>query len=159
MWTICWYNFEELQMLGQILEGMKSKNVSQNSKIMFRTKITAKSVSHSNCFSPLHQKKAYNFGTKPLKRNLWYSLLDRISNFRYAKYYLILSRNVTAEDFQALLNLKVSKTRNQSLYCWNLIYLEFLSRKNDNLATSILQPIVKAVLDRQHPRKSKTPFS
>ena len=27
-------------MLGQTLEGMKSKNISQNSKIMFRTKIT-----------------------------------------------------------------------------------------------------------------------
>ena len=67
--TICCYNFEvytseELQMLGQTLEGMKSKNISQNSKIMFRTKITAKSISHSNCFSPLLQKKAYNFGTK-----------------------------------------------------------------------------------------------
>ena len=44
---ICWYNIvvytsEELQILGQTSEGMKSKNVSQNSKIMFRTKITAK---------------------------------------------------------------------------------------------------------------------
>ena len=57
-------------MVGQTLEGMKSKNVSQISKIMFRTKITAKSVSHSNRFSPLLQKKAYNFGTKPFKRNL-----------------------------------------------------------------------------------------
>ena len=59
---------------------------------MFRTKITAKSISHSNCFSLLLQKKAYNFGTKPFERNLWYGLLGRISNFRYAKYYLILSR-------------------------------------------------------------------
>ena len=50
--------------------------------IMFRTKITAKSVSHSNCFSPLLQKKAYNLWTKPFKRNLWCSLLDR--------YYLVL---------------------------------------------------------------------
>ena len=56
-------------MLGQTLEGMKSKNVSQNSKIMFRTKITAKSISDSNYFSPLLQTKAYNFGTKPFKRN------------------------------------------------------------------------------------------
>ena len=57
-------------MLGQTLEGTKSKNVSQNSKIMFRTKITAKSISHINYFSLLLQKKAYNFGTKPFKRSV-----------------------------------------------------------------------------------------
>ena len=55
-------------MLGQTLEGMKRKTVSQNSKIMFRTKIIAKSISHSNCFSPLLQKKAYDFATKPFKK-------------------------------------------------------------------------------------------
>ena len=82
---------------------------------MFRTKITAKSINHSNCFSPLLQKNVYNFGTKLFKRNLWYSLLDRITNFRYAKYYLILSRNVAAEAFQVLLNIKFSKTRNKSV--------------------------------------------
>ena len=42
------YNSEEPQLLGQTLEGMKSKNVSQNSKIMFRTKNTAKSISNNN---------------------------------------------------------------------------------------------------------------
>ena len=63
------YTSEELQMLGQTIEGMKSKNASHNSKIMFRTKFTAKPISHSNCFSPLLQKKAYNFGSKPFKRN------------------------------------------------------------------------------------------
>ena len=57
-------------MLGQTLESIKSKNVSQDSKIMFRTKITAKSISHSNCFSLVLQKKADNFRTKPFKRNL-----------------------------------------------------------------------------------------
>ena len=57
-------------MLGQTLEGMKSKNVSQNSKIMFRTKVTAKSISNSNCFNLLLQKKAFNFRTKSFKRNL-----------------------------------------------------------------------------------------
>ena len=57
-------------MSGQTLEGMKSKNISQNSKIMFRTKVTAKSISNSNCFNPLLQKKAYNIGTKSFKRNL-----------------------------------------------------------------------------------------
>ena len=102
--TICWYKFEvytseKLQKLGQTLEGMKRKNMSQKSKIMFRTKITANSISQSNCFSLLLQKKAYNFGTKPFKRNLSYGLLDRISNFWYAKY-LILPRNVAAEAFQ-----------------------------------------------------------
>ena len=105
--TIYWYNFEvytseELQILGKTLEGMKSKNLSQNSKILFRTKITTKSISLTNCFSPLLQKKAYNFGTKPFKRNLWYSLLDRVSNFRFVKYYLILFRNMAAESFQVL---------------------------------------------------------
>ena len=80
---------------------------------MFRTKVTAKSISHSNCFRLLLQKKAYNSETKAFKRNLWYGLLDRISNFRYAKYYLILSRIVAAEAFQVLLNLKFSKTRNK----------------------------------------------
>ena len=92
--TICWYNFEvytseELQMLGQTLEDIKSKNISQNSKIMLRTKIIAKSISHSNYFSPLVQKKAYNFGTKPFNRNVWYGLLERVSNFRYVRYYLL----------------------------------------------------------------------
>ena len=142
--TICWHNFTvytsgEFKMLGHclsfFLDGMKSKNVSQSSKIMFRTKITAKSISHSNCFSPLLQKKAYNFGTKPFKRSLWYSLLDSISNFRYAKYYLIMSRNVAAEAFQALLNLKFSKTRNKPVLLKpNLSWISL--KKNDNLATS-----------------------
>ena len=63
-------------MLGQTLEDMKSKNVSQNSKIMFRTKITATSISHSSCFSQLLQKEAYNFGTNPHKRNQLHGLLD-----------------------------------------------------------------------------------
>ena len=43
---------------------VESKTVSQNSKIMFRTQITAKSISHSNRFSP------YNFGIKQFRRNL-----------------------------------------------------------------------------------------
>ena len=146
-------------MLGQTLESIKNKSVSQNSKIMFRTKITAKSNSHSNCFRPLLQKEAYNFGTKPFNRNLWYGLLDRLSNFRYAKYYLnlILSRKVAAEAFQVLLNLKYSKTRNKPvLLKSHLSWISF--KKNDNLGTSILQPIVKAVLDRHHPRKIKRLF-
>ena len=74
---------------------------------MFRMKITFRSISHSNYFSPLHQKNLYNVGTKPFKRNLWHSLLDPLLNFRYAKYYL--ARNVAAEAFQVLLNLKVLK--------------------------------------------------
>ena len=50
---------------------------------------------------------------KPFKRNVWYGLLDRISNFRYARYYRILSINVAAEAIQVFLNLKFSKTRNK----------------------------------------------
>ena len=69
---------------------------------MFGTNITAKSISHSICFSPLLQKKPYNLGTKPFKRNMWYCLLDRTSHFWYAKYYPILSRNVVDEAFQVL---------------------------------------------------------
>ena len=69
---------------------------------MFGTNITAKSISHSIYFSPLLQKKPYNLGTKPFKRNLCFCLLDRTSNFRYVKYYLILSRNVVDEAFQVL---------------------------------------------------------
>ena len=156
--TVWWYYFEvctseELQMLGQALECMKNKNISQNSKIMFRTKFTAKSISQRNYFSPLLQKKAYNIGTKPYKRNLLYSLLDRISNFWYAKYDLILSRNMAAEAFQEYCQIFNFQGPETSLYCWNFIYL------NDNLTTFILQPIVKAVSDRHYRRKSKTPFS
>ena len=54
-------------MLGQILEGVKSKNISQNSKIMIRTKITSKSISHSNCFNQLLQKRPITLKPNPLK--------------------------------------------------------------------------------------------
>ena len=84
-------------------------------------------------------------------------MLDRRSNFRYAKYYLILSRNVAAEAFQVLLNLKFSETRNKPVLLKpHLSWISF--KKKDNQATSILQPIVKAVLDRHHPKKLKRPF-
>ena len=53
------------------------------------------------------------------------------------------------------------RTDTQNFGGYNIIPRHFLvaGHKNDNLATSILQPIVKAVLDRHHPRKSKMPFS
>ena len=75
-------------------------------------------------------------------------LLDHISNFRYAKYYLILPRNVASEAFQVLLNLKFSKIRNKPVLLKPHLS-RFSFKKNNNLATSILQPIVKAVLDWQ----------
>ena len=142
---------------------------------MFRTKITAKSVSHSNCFSPLLQKKAYNLWTKPFKRNLWCSLLDRyylvlvsdcrfgvspvnypdpdpdrISNFWYAKYYLILSWNVV----QLLLNLNFSKTRNKPVLLKPHL-LEFLFKKQIAQRATIahLSPMC------QHPFISNKPAS
>ena len=54
-------------MLGQTLEGMKSKNISQNSKIMFRTKITANQLATVIVSVLYFKRKPITLETNPLK--------------------------------------------------------------------------------------------
>ena len=76
-----------------------NKTTSQNfKKKIFRSKVTAKSIIHSNFFSPLFQKDLTNSEWKQFYKETVIRFCDNISNFRYALFHLVLPRNKKVES-------------------------------------------------------------